>query len=60
MRGAGPLAVDDFVKVIGRRNIGWFHSHPVRATNNGAALLFPANAQLAFLRFSNWIIGLSY
>ncbi len=44
MRGTGPLAVDDFVKVVGRRNIGRFHSHPARATKNHAALLFPANA----------------
>src|SRR3954467_11339221 len=31
MRGAGPLAVDHFVKVIGCRNISRFHSYLVRA-----------------------------
>src|SRR6195952_6186522 len=31
MRGAGPLAVDHFMKVIGRRNISRFHSYLVRA-----------------------------
>ena len=25
---AGPLAVDDFVEVVGRRNVCWFHSTP--------------------------------
>src|ERR1700710_771453 len=31
MRGAGPLAIDNFVKVIGCRNISRFHSYLVRA-----------------------------
>src|SRR5258707_7894083 len=31
MRGAGPLAVDYFVKVVGRRNVSRFHSYLVRA-----------------------------
>jgi hypothetical protein len=49
------------MKVIGRRDIGRFHSCLARAgMKNDAALLFPANAQVAFLWFSNWIIGLSY
>ena len=41
MRGTGPLAVDNFVKVIGRRNISRFHSYHVRArAKNDAALRF--------------------
>src|ERR1700686_7826 len=31
MRGTGPLAVDNFVKVVGCRNISRFHSYLVRA-----------------------------
>src|SRR6267142_5278400 len=36
--GAGPLAVDHFVKVVWRRNISRFHSYLVRASNGSAAL----------------------
>ena len=31
MRGTGPLAIDHFVEVVGRRNISRFHSYLVRA-----------------------------
>jgi hypothetical protein len=41
MRGTGPLAVDNFVEVIGRRNISRFHSYHVRVgSKNDAALRF--------------------
>jgi hypothetical protein len=40
MRGTGPLAVDHFMKVVGRRNISRFHSYHIRAkSRNDAALL---------------------
>ena len=41
VRGTGPLAIDHFVKVVRRRDIGRFHSYLVRAkTRDRAALLF--------------------
>src|SRR5665647_1601760 len=41
MRGTGPLAVDDFMEVIGCRDISRFHSYLVRtATRNRAAFIF--------------------
>ena len=50
VRGTGPLAVDHFVKVVGRRDISRFHSYLVRAKlENSAALLLPANAQIGVL-----------
>jgi hypothetical protein len=27
MCGTGPLAIDHFVKVVWRRDVGWFHSY---------------------------------
>src|SRR5437764_14083662 len=36
MRGAGPLAVDHLVKVIGRRNISRFHSYLVPREPDGS------------------------
>src|SRR5258707_762548 len=36
--GAGPLAIDHFVKVVWRRDISRFHSYLVRASNQNAAL----------------------
>src|SRR5216683_32770 len=41
VRGTGPLAVDNFVKVVGCRNISRFHSYLVRAmTRSRAAFKF--------------------
>ncbi len=42
MRGARPLAIDDLVKVVGRGNVGEFHSLLVLALQKGlsAALIF--------------------
>src|SRR5205085_9440004 len=36
--GAGPLAIDHFVKVVRRRDISRFHSYLVRVSNENAAL----------------------
>src|SRR5947209_2975915 len=45
MRGAGPLAIDNLVKVIGCRNISRFHSYLVRVdVTVTRPLMFPANA----------------
>src|ERR1700730_18604038 len=33
VRRTGPLAVDHFMEVVGRRNISRFHSYLVRATS---------------------------
>ncbi len=60
VRGAGPLAVDHFVKVVWRRDISRFHSYLVRAINEKRGLIFACERSTAFLWFLNWIIGLSY
>src|ERR1019366_8835218 len=37
VRGAGPLAIHDFVKIVWRRDISRFHSYLVRAKNSRTA-----------------------
>src|SRR5579863_1518682 len=46
MCGAGPLAVDHFMEIVGRRDISRFHSYLIPAPNfqTRAALSLPANA----------------
>jgi hypothetical protein len=60
MRGAGPLAVDNFVKVIGCRNISRFHSYLVRAdgTVDAAFDVSCERSSTAFLLFLKLIMGL--
>ena len=44
--GAGPLAIDHFVKVVRRRDVSRFHSYLIRAkTIRKRGLILPANAQ---------------
>jgi hypothetical protein len=57
VRGAGPLAVDHFMKVVRRRDISRFHSYLIRAPNfvlpRGLILL--ANARIvAFFPVLKW------
>ena len=40
VRGTGPLAIDHFVKVVGRRDISRFHSYLVRAIQGQRGLIF--------------------
>ena len=40
VRGTGPLAIDHFVKVVGRRDISRFHSYLVRAISRKARPYF--------------------
>ena len=47
--GAGPLAIDHFVKVVWRRDISRFHSYLVRASHGERGLILPANAQSSVL-----------
>ena len=50
VRGTGPLAVDDFMEVIGCRDISRFHSYLARATTrNRAALSSVVNAHRGVL-----------
>src|ERR1700722_11304893 len=58
--GTGPLAIDYFMKVVGCRDIGRFHSYLVRDKFEYRAALLSANAQVASLWFLNCFIGLSY
>jgi hypothetical protein len=36
VRGTGPLAIDHLVEVVGRRNVGRFHSSLARAVSRTA------------------------
>src|SRR3954452_5710090 len=60
MRGAGPLAVDHFVKVIGCRNISRFHSYLVRVdvTPTRPLMFASERSSTAFLLFPKLIMGL--
>jgi hypothetical protein len=58
--GAGPLAIDHFVKVVWRRDISRFHSYLVPRRQRQRGLIFACERYGAFLWFLNWIIGLSY
>src|SRR5690242_7953422 len=60
VRGTGPLAIDHLVEVVGRRNVGRFHSSLVRAVSRTARPCIALNAYGAFFSFLNWIIGLPY
>src|SRR6185437_11378512 len=55
MCGTGPLAVDNFVEVIGRRNISRFHSYHVRArAKKDAALRFVCERSDSVLVVIEW------
>ena len=46
VRGTGPLAIDYFVKVVGGRDIGRFHSYPVRTGPRTPGGLFELRERL--------------
>ena len=55
--GAGPLAVDHFMEVVGRRDISRFHSYLIRAKHSEQrGLILYANAQIAaFFSVLEWL-----
>jgi hypothetical protein len=57
VRGTGPLAIDHFMEVVGRRDISRFHSYLIRAKHSEQrGLILYANAQIAaFFPVLEWL-----